>query len=333
MAENGELLRTMAETIAASRFRHAELVMHDCRGEVVDLGRTTRGTRLLVNAKSSAADLFLAVSDMKNHYFAGYSNPVKGLLPGICGFETARGNHALALDPKSTFGHHPWHPDPARRDHPLAADMVEAAGLILKGRPAYALGLFTRSKEEILWAQAGPMSQVAGAGMVFVDRATSVTVAPARRVIVTAGGHPLDESLYTAQRALELTKNAVLPGGELLFFAACRNGIGPSEAVRSFYERLKGDLDAVLGSFRGEYEMYSHKTYKFAVMLKEVAAIRCVTDLDEATLTAVHLAKERDPQAVVDRWLADEPREPILLFHDASKLAVHAARPQTTPRA
>jgi nickel-dependent lactate racemase len=332
MAENGELLRLMAATLAASRFRQAELVMHDCRGEVTDAGRTSRGTRLLVNAKSNAADLFLAVSDMKNHYFAGYSNPVKGLLPGICGFETARGNHALALDPKSTFGHHPWHPDPARREHPLAADMVEAAGLILRGRPAYALCLFTRTKEQILWAQAGPMSQVAGIGMAFVDQATSVAVAPARRVIVTAGGHPLDESLYTAQRALELTKNAVLPGGEILFFAACRNGIGPPEAVRGFYERLKGELDAVLQSFRGEYEMYSHKTYKFAVMLKEVAAIRCVTDLDETTLSAVHLAKERDPKGVVARWLAEEPSEPILVFHDASKLAVHAAHPQTTPR-
>jgi len=30
-------------------------------------------------------------------------------------FETARGNHSLALDPRSTFGYHPWHPDPTRR--------------------------------------------------------------------------------------------------------------------------------------------------------------------------------------------------------------------------
>jgi nickel-dependent lactate racemase len=330
--DNVELLRSLESAIRSSRFPRAAIVMHDCRGDVVDVGRTSRGTPLLVNARSLAVDLFLAVSDMKNHYFAGYSNPVKGLLPGICGFETARGNHALALDPKSTFGRHPWHPDPARRDHPLAADMVEAAGLILKRRPAFALCIFTRSKHEILWARSGPMSQVAGTGMAFVDKATSVTVAPARRVIVTAGGHPLDESLYTAQRALELTKNAVQPGGEVLFFAACRNGIGPPEAVAGFYDRLKGDLDAVLASFSGEYEMYSHKTYKFACMLKQVAAIRCVTDLDDAALQAVHLQRERNAQALLDRWLQSDPHEPILVFHDASKLAVYAAHPETAGR-
>jgi hypothetical protein len=58
-----------------------------------------------------------------------------------------------------------------------------------------------------------------------------------------------------------------------------------------------------------------------------------VTDLDEATLAAVHLVKERDPQAVLDRWLAEDPHEPILLFHDASKLAVHAAQPHASSRA
>ena len=333
MPENKELLAALAGSVGASRFPKAEVVMHDCRGPLDEVGRTLRGTRLLVNARARDVDVFLAVSDMKNHYFAGYSNPVKGLLPGICGFETACGNHALALDPKSTFGHHPWHPDPARRAQPLAEDMVEAAGLVLAGRPAFALCLFTRTKEEVLWAQAGPMSQVAGVGMDFVDRATSVTVAPARRVVVTAGGHPFDESLYAAQRALELTKNAVAPAGEVLFFAACKNGIGPPEAVRGFYDRLKGDLDAVLRSFEGEYEMYSHKTYKFARMLQQVGAIRCVTDLDDATLGAVHLVRERDPQAVLDRWLRESATDPILVFHDASKLAVHVARAEPTRRA
>jgi nickel-dependent lactate racemase len=328
LSDNVELAQQLAGAIAASPFPAAKLHVHDCRGPTVERGRTPRGTRVLVNAESESADLFLALSDMKNHYFAGYSNPVKGLIPGIAGFETARGNHSLALDPRSTFGFHPWHPDPARRGNPLAADMVDAAELVRRGRPAFALCLFTRGKGEVLWADSGPMSEVAARGMAFVDRATSVTVTPSRRVIVTAGGHPLDESLYTAQRALELTKNAVAPGGEILFFAACTNGIGPHEAKRGFYDRLTGDLDEVLRSFEGEYEMYSHKTYKFARMLKEVAAIRVVTELDRATLAAVHLVKEERPQAVLDRWAAEDPSSPILLFHDASKLAVYAEHAQ-----
>jgi nickel-dependent lactate racemase len=332
LKENVELASSLRRVVASSPLAsRVEVVVHDCRAPPVDCGVTSRGTRVLVNEKSARADVFLALSDMKNHYFAGYSNPVKGLVPGIAAFETARGNHAHALDSASTFGHHPWHPDPARRDHPLAADMVEAAKLVLRGRPAFALCLFTRSKRELLWADSGPMSEVAGRGMRFVDAATSVTVAPARRVVVTAGGHPFDESLYTAQRALELTKNAVEPGGEILFLAACANGIGPAESIRGFYDRLKPDLDQVLHSFEGEYEMYSHKTYKFARMLKDVAAIRVVSELSREALESVHLAKEERPQVVLDRWLAEDPTAPILVFHDASKLAVHADRSARRP--
>ena len=119
LPENVALAAELRSAIAASAFPSAELVVHDCRGAMAERGRTSRGTRVLVNAQSEQADVFLAISDMKNHYFAGYSNPVKGLVPGISGFETARGNHALALDPRSTFGFHPWHPDPARRENPL----------------------------------------------------------------------------------------------------------------------------------------------------------------------------------------------------------------------
>jgi hypothetical protein len=68
-------------------------------------------------------------------------------------------------------------------------------------------------------------------------------------------------------------------------------------------------------------------------MLKEVASILCVTELDDAVLSDVHLARERNPQAVLDRWLAESPRDPILVFHDASKLAVYAASPEAAPRA
>ena len=48
---------------------------------------------------------------MKTHYFAGYSNPIKNFVPGICAFETTEKNHSLALHPHSSFGLHPWHSD------------------------------------------------------------------------------------------------------------------------------------------------------------------------------------------------------------------------------
>ena len=114
-------------------------------------GRTSRGTPVEVDAETEGMDAFLAVSDVKHHYFAGYSNPVKSFLPGLCSFETARANHSLALDPGAAFGHHPWHPEAARQDNPLAEDLVEGMQLILGERPAYAVATVTRARPPPAW--------------------------------------------------------------------------------------------------------------------------------------------------------------------------------------
>ncbi len=78
---------------------------HDCKADkVIDVGRTSRGTQVLVNTFAEEADVFLAVSDVKVHYFAGYSNPVKNFVPGISAFRTVEQNHSLALLEESTHG-------------------------------------------------------------------------------------------------------------------------------------------------------------------------------------------------------------------------------------
>ncbi|HKB15704.1 MAG TPA: lactate racemase domain-containing protein [Planctomycetota bacterium] len=309
----------------------SEVIVNDARaGDLVEKGRTRRGVRVLVNRRAEEAEAFLAVSDMKNHYFAGYSSPVKNFVPGIAGLETARGNHAMALDPLSTFGRHPLHPDPRRRDNPLADDLWEGTRLLLAGRPAYALTLFTHAGR-VRFASAGPIERACAAGIEAVDREAGVTVAPADVLVVSPGGHPHDESLYTAQRALELTKWAAKDGGEILFLAECRNGIGPPEAIENFYGALASPLPEVLESLRSGYRMYAHKSYKFAELLLRVSAVHMVSSLPPETLARIHLRPAADPQAALAECLRRRPAARVLAFDDASKFAVHVAESAGIP--
>lgn len=328
LPENVALAAELRALLAKEELAAAEVLVHDSRapGAHRSAGRTRSGVEVLVDRASDEADLFLAVSDMKTHYFAGYSNPVKNFVPGICAFETARGNHAMALRRDATFGTHPFHPDPSRRDNPLAADMVEGMERILGGRPAYSLGIATAGAR-VRWSGGGLLPDVAARGIAFIDRATTLELEPADRLVVSAGGFPFDESLYTAQRALELSKNAVKPGGEILFFAECRNGIGPPEAHETFFRALAQPLPDVLRILGARYEMYSHKAYKFAEMLLAQRAVWVRSELPEADLRAAHLKPAPDPQAVVDRWLADAPDATVHVIDDASKLAVIAREP------
>ncbi len=295
---------------------------HDCNiDNVIDVGDTSRGTKVLVNALADEADAFLVVSDVKVHYFAGYSNPVKNFVPGISAFRTVEQNHGLALLEESTHGAHPWHPDPDRRNNPLAEDQVEGMELIAKGRPIYALVMLSVG-ERLIWARFGPVRETSAESFVVTDERNIRDVTPASRLIVSPGGLSNDEDLYIAQRALELTRAAVTDGGEVLFLAACPNGIGEPQTVANFYNRLTAPLEEVIRSIRQDYVLYSHKPYKFAVMIRRLRRIWMHTQIADLLVEAAHLHPTHAPQAVVDDWLAEQPEAKIIFVDGANKVAL-----------
>ncbi|MFG0319861.1 MAG: lactate racemase domain-containing protein [Planctomycetota bacterium JB042] len=298
-----------------------EVHVHDAKGPHVEKGTTSRGTPVLVDRVVDEHDVLVAISDLKPHYFAGYSHPVKNLVPGVAGVDTVRANHALALDEGSTFARHPWHPDPARRSQPLAEDLVEAFELAWGERPAFAVGVVSVDGG-FAHADAGPLREVTERGMAAVDRLTEVVVPPAGIVVVSCGGAPSDESLYTAQRALELTGAAFEEGGRVLFLAECRHGIGPPGAKGPFYDRLRAPLDEVLAPRDEPYVLYAHKAVKLARMLKSLDALALRSALPDDAVSAIHLEPTDAPQATLDRWLVERPDARVLAFDQANRLAV-----------
>lgn len=304
--------------------RH-EALIHDCEDPSlhVRLGVTSRGTPVEVNRQALDADLFVLTSDVKNHYFAGYSNPLKDFLPGVCSFAAVEHNHSFALQTDATFGRHPWHPDPARRTNPVAQDMLEAAKMVTAGKDVFVLAAVTTA-HGALWAGAGAIEAVTRQAIAHVDSADSARVEPARCLIVSPGGSPEDETLYNAQRGLELSRNGVRPGGEVLFLAECARGVAPTPAARAeFYDRLTAPLQDVIAGLQERYILYSHKAFKFAQFIQSVRRISMLTALPAREVQAAHMEKVEDAQAVVDRWLT-ESDEPVLITTLANKVALYA---------
>lgn len=322
--KNRGIRQEIAEACRSAGLTVTRIHAHDCKvDKVIDVGRTSRGTQVLVNALARDAEVFLVVSDVKVHYFAGYSNPVKNFLPGISAFRTVEQNHSLALLDESTHGTHPWHPDPARRGNPLAEDQVEGMELIARGRPIWALAMISAGAR-LIWARFGPIREVSAESFLVTDERNIRTVAPASRLVVSPGGLSNDEDLYTAQRALELTRAAVTDGGEVLFLAACPNGIGEPQTLANFYNRLTAPLDEVIQSIRQDYVLYSHKPYKFAVMIRRLRRIWMHSQVPDNLIEAAHLSPAHDPQAVVDGWLAEQPEAKIIFVDGANKVALRA---------
>lgn len=322
--ENSRITELLTKVAKQSHLPRFDICVHDCeRDRCINAGTTSRGTDVLFNVAADDSDAFLVLSDVKYHYFAGYSNPIKNFVPGICAFRTAEQNHRLTLDERSTFGMHPWHPQPDRRTNPLAEDMLEAMQMITKGRCVFAFVTLS-SSGTIQWAKFAPADQATAEAMSLVDEVNIRVVSSTERLIVSPGGFPHDESLYIAQRALELTKNAVKDGGEILFLTECINGFGSQRTWENFYNRLTAPVDVILSSVSNEYKLFSHKPYRFAQMIQRLRYIWIYSAMPDELLTKAHLLPTSDPQAVVNGWLDEKPDVKITVVEGANNLALQS---------
>ena len=126
--------------LPAEVLRRHRVVNHDSRDEaqLVEVGRTSRGTRLRVNRCLAEADLIVTTGRIKPHYFAGYGGGTKGIFPGLGAEADIRQNHLLKADPGSRLGRADL--NPCREDLEEAArrlgrdtfmlNVVEAGGVI-----------------------------------------------------------------------------------------------------------------------------------------------------------------------------------------------------------
>jgi nickel-dependent lactate racemase len=319
--------RRIVDAVARMAANHdvpMTLEAHDCRrSRLFDAGRTSRGNPTWLNRRVAEADSIVILSDMKPHYFAGYSNATKFLLPATAAFGSIERNHALALDERSTACRHPLHDDPARQLNPVAEDQLEAARLVTERTRVFALATIAEG-DHVDWATFAPLERAVRLGIREVDtRLVRPVCRRYRRAVIGCGGYPNDETLYIAQRSLELTQEALADGAEVLWLAQCANGIASSAATADhFFSPLKTGAESYVAEVSRRYVMFSHKTVRFVRLMERLAGIAMVSSLPPGTLPAGGLAACEAPQAMVDRWVREA--EPILIVDGANRLALTA---------
>jgi len=72
-----------------------DCVNHNPFTSFENLGRTSRGTPLLVNKEFSSADMRICISGVKKHGFAGAGGGGKAIIPGVTSSETIYYNHSV----------------------------------------------------------------------------------------------------------------------------------------------------------------------------------------------------------------------------------------------
>jgi nickel-dependent lactate racemase len=201
--------------------RRHRVVNHDGRdaSATVEMGRTSRGTRLRMNRAIAEADLVVTTGRVKPHYFAGWGGGAKGIFPGLALGEDARKNHELKADPASALGQ--------ADGNPCREDLEEAVRRI--GRDTYMLNV-VEIGGAVLGAVAGDLVYAHREGVRMARPWCEVRAAPADCVVVSAP-LPVSSSLYQASKLVPPAGILLNEGGTVVVAAECPEGTGPLEVV------------------------------------------------------------------------------------------------------
>jgi nickel-dependent lactate racemase len=197
--------------------RRHRVVNHDARDEasMVEMGRTSRGTRLRVSRCLAEADLVVTTGRVKPHYFAGWGGGAKGIFPGLGHDEDVRKNHELKADPASALGQ--------ADGNPCREDVEEAVRRI--GRDTYMLNV-VEAGGVVLGAVAGDVVYAHREGVRMARPHCEVEASPADCVVVSAP-LPVSASLYQASKLVPPAGLLLRPGGTVIVAAECPEGTGP----------------------------------------------------------------------------------------------------------
>lgn len=283
--------------------RSFRVAMHDCDRDTVEIGRSRRGTPILVNRLVAEADHVITLGHVGMHYYAGYSGGRKNILPGVAGRATIEANHAQLSDPNSRAC--------VYTGNPISDEMVEAAAMV---RVTFLVDVVLDTDGAVAKVVVGePEAAHAEARRFWDDHAKVCVGERADVVIASSGGHPKDIDLYQAHKAEYMAACATRDGGMVGLVAACPDGIGHA-VFREWVEKSERpeDVERVLAT--EGFKLGGHKAVYLARDARRIDVF-LTSEMDPATVRRFFLhpaAHPADALAEARRRFGDGYRALIL---------------------
>lgn len=202
-----------------------------------DLGRTTSGTPVSIDARFVSADLRITLGFIEPHLMLGFSGGRKLVAPGLAAAQTIEVLHSpkFMRDPRAIEG--------SIERNPLHHELLEIAQM---ARHDFMIDVsLTRSQNgaqrSIAGVFAGDPIKAHRKGVEFVARTMLETVPElADAVITSAAGYPLDLTFYQSIKGITASSHVVKQDGRILLIAACEEGAGGREFAMMLRENRSG---------------------------------------------------------------------------------------------
>lgn len=254
-------------TLVGEGVRSRVAVVNHDPDDVVDLGKTSHGTPVVLNRLFAEADLRICTGNIDLHFFAGYAGGAKAMMPGLSTREAIRNNHRMMTSPESRSGN--------LEGNPVRADIDEAGEI---ARIDFILNIVLNETKQVVGVVAGDPILAHRVGCQLVDRMYKVELPQsADLVIAGAGGFPKDLNVYQAQKALDNASHAVRPGGVIILIARCQEGLG--EDVFEEWVSQSPTPEEVIRRIEADFVMGGHKAAAIA-RVRQKATMILVAELD-----------------------------------------------------
>ncbi len=296
-----------------------EIRNHNCFTNLMDMGVTRRGTRILVNKDVMEADFRIAIGGVLPHHPAGWSGGAKMLLPGVAGKETVNAMHLLGAN-DSQLG---------KIDSPCREEMEDFArevGL------HFIFNVILNENGTILRAESGHFIDAHREIVAWGKKINGVTFREKADITISSS-FPFDYDLTQADKGLFSAALATKPGGEIILLSPCYEGIAPthgeemSRLARYDDETLWKMLDADLIGNRFAacecmYLNYIKRNYKTTLTMDPLLA---------NIMGFYHLPAERVPD-YIRRKLALNPGLKVGIVHNSGEILPIAGDGEFIPK-
>lgn len=258
--------------------------------QLISLGKTNRGTPVIINRRVAEADKIILTGTLSFHYLAGFGGGRKSIIPGVAAYDTCVANHLLVLDPVKG-GRHPQVRPGNLKGNPMHEDMMEAGKLL---PPKFLFNTILSPDYGVLDLVVGNWENAFYRGCQLVDQYFKVSVPQkADLVIASCGGFPKDINFIQAHKTLDYAMNALRPGGVIILVAACKEGLGHPDFSNWFRFH---DLKEMESELRNNFQINGQTAY--ATLFKAKSAnIILLSELSDSivhsmSITPVHSIEE-----------------------------------------
>ncbi|MCX6643343.1 MAG: lactate racemase domain-containing protein [Candidatus Bathyarchaeota archaeon] len=188
---------------------------------LIDVGKTNKGTTVLIEASYAEANLKIAIGEVNVDAYTGFTGAHTTIFPGIAALTSIEANRRL---------YYKGDVKPAVMElNPVKEDVFEAvklAGIDM------AFNLVVSNQGKLLSAFAGNFEETLGQSVYQLGSGYVVeAVAGADIIIVSAGGARFDHDLYSATWALQGANKLAKKGAAIILLAECIGGLGADSYI------------------------------------------------------------------------------------------------------